>query len=498
MRLACLFASTVLLPVGHRIAHAQLPPQRFDSSAWQADFTALKIELERSYSHLAWFGSPQSGVNLPRLDSLAREALGRARTATEAAQAIQRFVVGFHDGHLVVSPPRPPAAAPDAEPPAVTQANDAKSACAAFGYSPSTHITFSLPFESLPGFELLADGLSDAFRAGVLTQGRTRIGLVRIPRFRAGEFIPVCERAWGRLRASHRMATRSEVAELADEEWLRTLAERLREVKAAGAEVLLVDVGGNGGGNDVSDWAVRLFSRRPVRSAPLLLSASPVAIPLFDEEIGDLRRALAASPASNVAVRTTIQTALAEFERRKRDASAPPCDMSWVWREQRAWGTSSCSRLIASGFFSGALAFAEVGSLDSVAARALYWASRADAFRGAWDGPSYVLTNSGTGSGAEGFAALMRDRGIAKSIGTHTSGDGCGFMDHNEPFVLPRSRLAVAIPNCVRLREDGTDEVAGIAADIEVKPSPGESARATAWRALEAIIGDLKGSPGGR
>src|SRR5215831_19147955 len=150
MRLACLFASTVLLPVGHRIAHAQLPPQRFDSSAWQADFTALKIELERSYSHLAWFGSPQSGVNLPRLDSLAREALGRARTVTEAAQAIQRFVVGFHDGHLVVSPPRPPAAAPDAEPPAVTQAKDAKSACAAFGYSPSTHITFSLPFESLP------------------------------------------------------------------------------------------------------------------------------------------------------------------------------------------------------------------------------------------------------------------------------------------------------------------------------------------------------------
>src|SRR5262245_12585198 len=490
MSLARLLSFLLALSVGHRIARAQLPPQRFDSSAWQADYAALKLELEQNYSHLAWFGAPESGVNLPRLDSLTRDALHRATTATEAAQAIQRFVVGFRDGHLGLSPPSAPDALPVAEPPAVTEANDAKTACAAFGYAPITRIMFSMPFESLPGFELLADGLGDAFRAGVLTHAGVRIGVVRIPRFRSAEFMSVCERAWRSLRASNRPATRSAVAGLVDHEWLGTLADRLRAVKATGANVLLVDLGGNGGGNDVSDWAARLFSRTAIRSAPLLLSASPVAIPYYNEELGELRSALASTPASKTAVRTTLEKALSDFEQRKRDASAQSCDMSWVWREQRAWGTSPCTRLIASGFFSGALAFAEPGTLDSSAARALYWPSRADAFRGAWDGPTYLLTNAGTGSGAEGFTALLRDRGIAKTIGTHTTGAGCGFMDRNLPFVLPHSRLAVTIPNCVRLRQDGTDEVAGIAPDIELNPSVGESARALATRALDAIVRD--------
>jgi hypothetical protein len=488
----CAFASMLTLSVAHHIAHAQLPPQRFDSSAWQADYTALKTELERSYSHLAWFGSPQSGVNLPRLDSATHDALYRVRTDADAAEVMRRFVAGFRDGHLAPSAAPAPAAPTDGEPPVVNAAKDARTACAAFGYAPVTRVNFSLPFETLPGFELLADGSSEAFRAGLVTRGDLRIGIVRIPRFRATEFAPVCERAWRALRARNRAATRSEVAQIADEEWLATLAERLRGVKAAGAATVLVDIGGNGGGNDLGDWAVRLFSRTPVRSAPLLLSASLVAVPYFDEEISDLRGALATIGVSKSETRTALQTALAEFEQRKRDASTSPCDMSWVWREQRQWGTSPCVRLIPSGFMSGPLPYADRRSLDSSAARTLYWASRADPFLGAWDGPTYVLTNSGTGSAAELFVALMRDSGIAKTVGTRTVGAGCGFMNHNQPFVLPHSRLAFAIPNCVRSRADGTDEVAGIAPDIEVKPSPGESVRALAARALEAIIGDAR------
>jgi C-terminal processing protease CtpA/Prc len=106
-----------------------------------------------------------------------------------------------------------------------------------------------------------------------------------------------------------------------------------------------------------------------------------------------------------------------------------------------------------------------------------------------------VLTDANTGSAAEMFVALIRDRGIAKTVGKHTFGLGCGFLDGGPSFVLPSARLAFSIPNCVRLRADGTDEVAGIAPDIPVEAAPGESARGVASRALQAIAADRARTP---
>lgn len=477
--------------VPYHSAKALQSPQGYDAAAWNNDYAALKRELERNYSHLAWFGSPQSGVNLPQLDSMTRRALREATTDMQAADAIRRFVAGFRDGHFAPAAvsPRPAAAVETrAEPSVVNTATTASGACAAFGYAPVTRVAFSMPFESLPGFELLTDGLRESFRSGVLRVDNTRIGIVRIPRFRAIEYVSVCERAWHALAARGTTPTRDLVAAMTDDEWLRTLARRLIALRRAGATIVLVDVGGNGGGNDLGDWAVRLFTREPVHSAPLLMSASPVAVPLFDEEIGDLTAAAAALPASRTISHERITRALDGVTRRKAAVHSASCDMTWVWNEQRTWNTSSCNRLIDAGFFSGPLSFLERRVVDTTAARALYWASRADPYRGAWSGPVYVLTNQATGSAAEGFTALMKDRGIATTIGTRTAGDGCGFMDASAPFVLTHSQLAFAIPNCVRLRADSSDEVAGVTPDVEIRAADGESARATAWRAIAAIV----------
>ena len=415
----------------------------------------------------------------------------KAVIAAEASAAITAFVAAFHDGHFAPTPPPRSSPPASAEPPTVERAADARTACAAFGYVPVTRVAYSLPFESLPGFTLISDGFADPFRAGVIEQDGRRIGLVRIPRFRPAEFPAVCERAWASLRARGVEPTRGAVLEVINEEWLRMLAARLTQLQTRNITALLVDVGGNGGGNDLGDWAVRLFARAPVRSAPLLLSASPVAIPYFDEQLADLKRALNTNADLPEPTRAALVRAIEEFNQRRRQAASPPCDMSWVWCEQRAWGTSPCTRLIASGFASGALEYAEPGSIDARAVRALYWPAVADPLRGAWAGPAYVLTDANTGSAAEMFTALMRDRGIAKTVGTRTFGLGCGFMDHDDPILLPHSGRAFRIPNCVRLRGDGTDEVAGIAPDLPTPAQPGESARSLAARTLKTIVSDL-------
>jgi hypothetical protein len=64
-------------------------------------------------------------------------------------------------------------------------------------------------------------------------------------------------------------------------------------------------------------------------------------------------------------------------------------------------------------------------------------------------------------------------------------------MVNDNPIVLPNSRRAFRIPNCVRLRADGTDEVAGVAPDLPTAAQPGETPRSLAARTLRTIFGDV-------
>ncbi|HEY1097511.1 MAG TPA: hypothetical protein VGF99_01230, partial [Myxococcota bacterium] len=50
----------------------------FDRASWKADYAALKTSLERDYAHLAWFASPEGGVDLPALDRRTSAALQAA------------------------------------------------------------------------------------------------------------------------------------------------------------------------------------------------------------------------------------------------------------------------------------------------------------------------------------------------------------------------------------------------------------------------------------
>lgn len=452
----------------------------FDRKAWREDYSTLKHELEQSYSHLAWAASPASSVDLPALDRRTRLALDAARSDADAAAALVSFVAAFHDGHFAPSVTAAPSGA-GPEPPPRTAEMDASAACAAAGYSPATRIAFSLPFESLNGFRMESDGISRAFRSGTIVMGERRLGLVRIPRFRSAEYPALCLTAWPALDAM-------------DAAWLKSLADRLAAFRAEHVDAVLVDVGGNGGGNDLGEWTARLFTSSDVHSAPLLMHTGPLGAKYMDEQLQGLNDALAAH-AGDAKVEAALRPALEAFERRKRESLQKPCDLSWVWREQRRFDPAKCSGLIDAGFASGAVNYLAPESLPTDAAAALYWPSITDSTRGAWNGPVYLLTDSGTASAAEMFAALMHDSGIARTVGVRTLGLGCGSMVENAPFTLPHSQLSFRIPNCVRLRADGSDEVAGIPPDLPVLPAASESPRARAARVLSAVSRDLSRSP---
>lgn len=258
-------------------------------------------------------------------------------------------------------------------------------------------------------------------------------------------------------------------------------------------QALLVDVAGNGGGNDSGDWSTRMFAAQPMRSARLRMTAAPLADGYLDEQLGSLHRAQHMPAEASAELRTGVERAIVALEKTKPAGATRGCAMDWVWRERRPLNVGGCSNLIDVGFAAGATDYLAPQANAKLAdfASYYYWPAVTDAYRGAWTGPVYVLTDAKVFSSAELFTATMRGNGVAKTIGAATGGAGCGNMQKQKLVVLPNSGLRFQAPDCVRLRADGSDEVAGIAPDLPILRAAGESERARAVRLLAAIERDL-------
>src|SRR2546430_1310196 len=116
-----------------------------------------------------------------------------------------------------------------------------------------------------------------------------------------------------------------------------------------------------------------------------------------------------------------------------------------------------------------------------------------------WHGPLIVLVDGGTGSAAEQFAAVLEDNHAAIIIGAPTAGAGCGHTNGGTPTTLKNSGGILELPDCARLRADGSNEVMGIQPDVLVglRTTDGPHRQATrAFQKLpEAIERALQATP---
>ena len=136
-----------------------------------------------------------------------------------------------------------------------------------------------------------------------------------------------------------------------------------------------MDIGGNGGSDDLGDWLPRLFTPKEVHSARLGIVADSGSSKYYDQRLQEIQTALK-SEESPIAT-DALTDAATELTRLKNIAfSGKKCDMSWVWQEQRPWLPlhSKCSNLIfGKSYFSGAFDYLKNGTLNSTKAEeALY------------------------------------------------------------------------------------------------------------------------------
>jgi hypothetical protein len=463
----------------------------YDPAPWLADLDTLELHTAAAYANLDW--QVAQGVVDPaalhrRTDSLIRNA----SHAGAARRALVEFGRAFRDGHYHVGRPTPAFVEPlerlvrgGGISSRATPDLDGATACARLGYG--TRDRPSL-LAAAPGWRELVAG---PFQGGLvpLEDGRTA-GVLRIQHFGEDGYAGVCAGVWESFRSS---LGRDAACE-GECEWrlqhavaVALLAEQRKVVRAlrdAGAEVLVVDLTRNGGGTDWVEPAARQLVARPI---PGILSTGvrhPHAVGPLTE-----RRALLARDAARSDLRpgqrALVESALARVDSALASARTP-CDRSGIWHGTLPGG---CTVLFAPALpNTGVAGWAPDSLLEGLeSADELYWPPTYRYEAGVWDGALVILVDGGTASASEGFASQLRDAGAARLVGARTFGAGCGYMNGGIPLRLPHSGLEVRMPDCARLRTDGTNEVAGLVPDVDAGWTESDDDAARAAKAVAAV-----------
>jgi hypothetical protein len=166
-----------------------------------------------------------------------------------------------------------------------------------------------------------------------------------------------------------------------------------------------------------------------------------------------------------------------ESDLRKAARAASPKDRAFLLgladsvKARRAIAEAPCPRpdcVLGEGFHaSGLLDSADPKTLEGKPWAAAVFTPMEHPYReGIWRGPLLVVVDQDTWSAAEEFAAVLQDNHAATIIGEPTGGAGCGHTDGSEPVTLTNTGARLSLPDCARLRADGTNEVRGIVPDI--------------------------------
>jgi hypothetical protein len=422
----------------------------WNSAPWLADLAQIQAAVDNNYPNRDWL-TDEREVSLDRWFGRTADAIRASRSDVEARRELEKLIERFNDGHVVLNWPTPAAetmADPDQS--ASAQAPSIASFCAARGYN-ARQVTAGTA-AALPGYQILDAG--GPFQAGLVPAASKTIGIVRIGVFSPQGYPVLCEQAVANLRVDVRKPCDASCDDrLLTEAYaimtrgLMTTIERLR---TAGAQMLMVDLTRNGGGTEWAEAAARIVSPISLRSAPLAVMRGDTWVHRWGDLAAKLRKEASRASSADRAI-------LLDFSARAQATAnrLKPCD------------GPTCARLVQTGFASGLLPALPSGQLDGRKWGVNVFSPAQFPYRDSvWKGPLIVLVDSETWSAAEQFTALLQDNGAAVVIGTRTGGAGCGHLDDNDPILLTHSKAKLELPNCVRVRKDGSNEVGGVVPDV--------------------------------
>ena len=447
--------------------------QSFTPQGWLEDFEQLKHEMSSHYANLEW-AVAERGIDLKRLSADTAAKIREAKSDAEARIAIDNFLRAFGDGHLRAEWTTSPTSA-------AVQA-DSGTICQRLGYR-SRPLRQGIDLTPLAGFKAIDSAESRIIPSGsgILPNGK-RFGLVSIRLFDDSVFPELCEAAVSEMK----LAADSQCDEGCEERvrsstsnrYVAALTAQVERLNKEKIDVLLVDLTGNGGGNDVYQPMARTLTAVPLRSPNAGFVRHPHWAKQNREKLADLEAEIQKASGE---MRRKLKLA-AEAARRDLAEAEKPCDLSPLWENRKA----NCSLVVA--FAKSPVPYAKPGELSNTALGNIYFsASRYEYREGVFRGKLVVLVDPRTASSSEAFAAMLRDNNAARVIGYPTLGAGCGYTNGGVPATLKKSGARVRMPDCVRLRADGANEINGVTPDVFVPWRQNDSEYQRARRVVDTL-----------
>jgi hypothetical protein len=445
----------------------------FDPAPWLEDLDALTAAMSSHYANFD-FAVRVRRMDLARVKKRAQDRIRAAKSDDEARRAFRRFLGAFGDGHLDIDWTPPANSPPSAR---------TGPLCARLGYE--EHDAGGVDFTLVPGFSSIDDADAHDVPGGVLRlSGGRKLGIVRISLFMESIHPALCEAARGALGlADDAPCDKDECRERLDVEVANRLTaaleRRVTSLVHAGVGAIAVDITGNGGGSDWVDPATRVFTPMPIATRGM----GAVRHEHWVKELTDRLRDLQADLASHGDLEHgVLASGIATLEKEVAEVKTP-CDKSPAWRGEDV----ACSQLVT---VAPVLAYAKPGSLASRSdADLIFGPSRYAYHEGVSTLPLAVLVDGGTASAAEHFAEMLQDNHAATIVGAQTVGAGCGYTNGGIPTVLPRSHASVRMPDCARLRADGSNAVAGVDPDVHLPLADRDSPYQRAVKVVAGIEG---------
>ncbi len=461
----------LLLPVALLLLAAAAPAPRWDPAPWLADLQQIRAAVDRDYPNRDWL----TGTREANLDAMFDDAAADIRAGSDdadARRALDALIRRFRDGHVELR--WPSAASGDTSAPQPPPAT-AASFCAARGYD-AGQVTAGTA-AAIPGYRPIDSG--SPLAAGLVDSGGTKVGVIRIGVFDPHGYPALCEQAVAntRILPAQPCDAACEDALITEAYALMTrgLMTGIERLRAAGATVLMIDLTRNGGGSEWAEAAARIVSPVPLRSAPVMVMPGNHWVTSWRKLAASLRTEAATAGAADRGVLLDLAA--------RADKTADvvgPC------------AGPNCKRLVQAGYGSGLVPELKAGDFDGKPWGPLVFSAAQFPYRdGVWRGPLIVLVDDETWSAAEQFSAVLQDNSAAVIMGTRTGGAGCGHLDGDRPVTLANSKAILHLPNCARLRKDGSNEVNGIVPDVPTgvrwHDGAGFAGRVTAERLPAAI-----------
>jgi len=452
------------------------PALAYDPAPWIQDARQIRVALDTRYPNIEWL-KVDRGLNLDSSFQALEGGLEKASSEAESRALMDKALASLADGHVRIDWTKAALVSGDIRPGDGLPCADLR-----------PQRTRPPAASGLPGWTALDSGEgAREFPGGLVTIDGRKIGVVQIVLFMADR--AVCDAAVAELKLPMDKPCDGGCAQRLDAAVYQILTDRfgarLQAMKVAGAEVLMIDLTGNGGGREWAEVALRMVTPVRVKSGPVHHVRSPQAASQLDSLAEDIENNISQERG---ATRADLLRQAADLRARAAEARRP-CDPA---------ADRSCPLLIDAGYSSGVWASADPAALaDKPWGQSVFQPAKWTWREGVWSGPLMVLVDGKSASASEEFAAVLQDNKAAVIVGAPTLGAGCGHATDVGPLTLKNSGGRLFLPDCLRLRADGSNEIGGVEPDIlvgfRVTDGPALKARRLAARLPEAVARAVAG-----